>query len=58
MRSNTFSLGIAIGLFLLSASFIVKHYWPNADFADGFMKGLGITLMIGIFIKQRRLGHS
>jgi hypothetical protein len=42
----------------LSASFIVKHYWPDNDFADGFMKGLGITLMIGMFIKQRRLGHS
>jgi hypothetical protein len=58
MKPASLSLGIAIGLFLLSASFIVKHIWPTADFADGFMKGLGITLMIGLLIKQRRLRHS
>ncbi|MBS1501562.1 MAG: hypothetical protein JST32_05840 [Bacteroidetes bacterium] len=45
------------GLFVLSGSFIMKHYWPQADFADGFMKGLGITLLIAMFIRQRRLSN-
>jgi hypothetical protein len=47
--------GLSIGLFILSASFIVKYFWPQADFVDGFMKGLGITLIIAMFIRQRRL---
>ncbi|MBS1524755.1 MAG: hypothetical protein JST19_03840 [Bacteroidetes bacterium] len=54
MKMIIYRYGLSIGLFILSASFIVKHYWPQADFADGFMKGLGITLMIVMFIRQRR----
>jgi len=49
---------MASGLFILSASFIVKQFWPAADFVDGFMKGLGITLMLGLLIKQHRYRAS
>jgi len=58
MRSVKFSKGMAAGLFILSASFIVKQFWPAADFVDGFMKGLGITLMLGLMIKQHRYRAS
>ena len=58
MRPVKFSKGMAVGLFILSASFIVKHIWPSADFVDGFMKGLGITLMLALLIKQRRYRAS
>gem|GEM_PF-1683169 len=58
MKPNKFSIGIAIGLLLISAGTIIRHVWPTADFVDGFMKGLGITLMIGLLIKQSRYRHS
>jgi hypothetical protein len=55
MKTNIADYGLSIGLFILSASFIVKYYWPAADFADGFMKGLGITLIIIMFIRKRQM---
>ena len=58
MDNLKFSRGIAAGLFILSASFIVKHLWPTADFVDRFMKGLGITLMLGLLIKQHGYRQS
>ncbi len=58
MKPVKFSLGIAACMLLISAGTIVRMIWPVADFVDGFMKGLGITLMIGLLIKQRRYGHS
>lgn len=36
---------VPIGLLLLSASFILKHYTQLPDVADGFLKGLSIGIL-------------
>ncbi|SHN11620.1 hypothetical protein [Mucilaginibacter sp. OK098] len=43
---------IPLGLLLLSASFILKQFFVLPDFADGFLKGAGIGIILIAFIKQ------
>jgi hypothetical protein len=35
-----------VGLLILAASFVLKHFVPVSDVADGFMKGLSISILI------------
>lgn len=45
-------LAAIIGLLLLPASFIIKHYWhTEPDGMDGFMKGAAIGLLLISVIK-------
>ncbi|NCD69378.1 hypothetical protein [Mucilaginibacter agri] len=37
---------IPIGLLIISASFVVKHFAAVPDFADGFLKGIGIGILV------------
>jgi hypothetical protein len=49
----------ALGLFILAASFFVKHIAPSLpDFADGLMKGAGIGLVGLSVIKQLQLKRN
>lgn len=34
------------GTAFVSASFILRHYFPLSDSADGFLKGMGIGFLI------------
>jgi len=58
METTTFSRGIVAGLFILSGSFVVKHFWPGADLINGFMKGMGITLLIMLLINKYKSNAS
>ncbi|WP_428328976.1 hypothetical protein [Mucilaginibacter sp.] len=49
---------LALGLLLLSASFILKHYFALPDFADGFLKGTGIGIIMLVLIRQWYLKRS
>jgi hypothetical protein len=44
---------LAIGVFLLSATFVLRHYFTINDFSDGILKGIGIGLMIYSLILPR-----
>jgi hypothetical protein len=49
----------ALGLFILAASFFVKHIVPSLpDFAYGLMKGAGIGLIGLSVIKQLQLKRN
>ena len=37
---------LAIGLLLVCGSNLVQHIFPINDFANGFLKGIGIAFMI------------
>jgi len=45
-NQNLKRLLLPIGLLLISASFIIKHFMDVPDFIDGFLKGVGIGLLI------------
>ena len=49
---------LPIGLLLLSASFILKHFFVLPDFADGFLKGIGIGIIFISLIRQWYLKQS
>jgi hypothetical protein len=46
------------GLFCMSLSFMVGHFLGSylniGNFLDGFLKGLGITLILGAFLITKR----
>ena len=49
----------ALGLFILAASFFVKHFMPSLpDFADGLMKGAAIGLIGMSVIKQLQIKRN
>ncbi|WP_281323041.1 hypothetical protein [Flavobacterium aestivum] len=53
-KNNRKSLVIlAIGALLLSATFVLRHYFAINDFSDGILKGIGIGLMIYSLILPR-----
>ncbi len=43
---------LPVGLLLLAASFILKHFFILPDFVDGFLKGIGIGIIFISLIKQ------
>ncbi|ASU33513.1 hypothetical protein MuYL_1615 [Mucilaginibacter xinganensis] len=49
---------VAIGLLLLSASLVLKHYFVLPDFADGFLKGTGIGVLLLALVKKQRVKQS
>jgi hypothetical protein len=43
---------ISLGLLLLSASFLLKHFFAIPDFFDGFLKGISIgVILISVILK-------
>ena len=52
MNHNVFKT-LIIGLFIISGSTIVSHYLHISDFADGFLKGIGLGLiLVSLFSKR------
>jgi len=49
---------LPIGLLLLTASFFFKQFLVLPDFADGFLKGLGIGLIFISLIRQWYIKRS
>ena len=41
-----------IGLFLLSAGILIKHFAAVPDFIDGFLKGIGIGMIFFSLVYQ------
>jgi|GEM_PF-6056601 len=51
-NSAPVKLAAIIGLILLPASFVIKHYWhAEPDGADGLIKGAAIGLLLISLIK-------
>lgn len=46
MRNRKNLMILAIGLFILAGSTILRRFIPMNDFADGCIKGVGIGIML------------
>lgn len=50
-----FRLMLPLGLLLISASFLVSHFFKINDSLRGFLAGAGIGLMLVSLIKQWKM---
>ncbi len=50
-KLNLLKLLLLTGLLLLTSSFLLQHFIYLSDPLKGFLKGMGITLIVAYFLK-------
>ena len=57
MKSGKYNKISAIGVILITAPFLLKHWVDIPDFLQGFLAGIGICLSIGgLFYAKNKAG--
>lgn len=52
--SRTSTALLAFGLLIQSLPFLLSEMFKLDDFANGFIRGLGLTLIVATLIKQKQ----
>ena len=50
-KPNFLKLLLPLGVLLILFAFIIGHFMPLSEPMHGFLKGLGITLVVAYFLK-------